>query len=350
MSEGEASRRIAAARVIRTFPLARTHLEGGAIHLCAIYELHKYITKDNHKELLREAAGKSTRAVAEMIAARFPKPDVRPTVEALVPQASLPVTTTETLPSPGHACLPVPAPPQVRPRVEPLSATRYRVELAVSDTTKEKLELVRDLMRHRNPTGDLERIFDVALDLLLTKLEKERLGRSSRTKVKTRSVSAGDPTASAQPETVATSLDAVREAERAERASAPRDARTGGSDGQHAFERSDEHANPNVAQAGRSTRVRREGDDVEQAAPRAISEVAGGSDKFAPAKKPVRRGHIARAVRREVCARDGNQCTYVDAEGNRCPARGFLELDHIHPEALGGERRGDQSQTSMQNA
>ena len=30
------------------------------------------------------------------------------------------------------------------------------------------------------------------------------------------------------------------------------------------------------------------------------------------------------------------QCSYVDAEGNRCPARGFLELDHLHPKALGG--------------
>ncbi len=30
------------------------------------------------------------------------------------------------------------------------------------------------------------------------------------------------------------------------------------------------------------------------------------------------------------------QCSYVDTHGNRCPARAFLELDHIHPKALGG--------------
>ena len=50
----------------------------------------------------------------------------------------------------------------------------------------------------------------------------------------------------------------------------------------------------------------------------------------------ARRGYVSRDVRREVFARDGEQCTYRDAEGNRCPARGFLELDHIDPQALGG--------------
>ena len=49
MSEGEAHRRIAAARVLRRFPLARTYLEHGRIHLCAIYEIYKHISEDNHE-------------------------------------------------------------------------------------------------------------------------------------------------------------------------------------------------------------------------------------------------------------------------------------------------------------
>ncbi len=49
-----------------------------------------------------------------------------------------------------------------------------------------------------------------------------------------------------------------------------------------------------------------------------------------------RRRHIPREVRRQVFERDGERCSYVDAEGNRCPASGFLELDHVHPKALGG--------------
>jgi hypothetical protein len=49
-----------------------------------------------------------------------------------------------------------------------------------------------------------------------------------------------------------------------------------------------------------------------------------------------RRGYVPRAVRREVFERDGEQCTYVDDLGRRCPSRSFLELDHRTPRALGG--------------
>jgi len=42
-------------------------------------------------------------------------------------------------------------------------------------------------------------------------------------------------------------------------------------------------------------------------------------------------------VRREVFARDGEQCAFISEAGVRCDARSFLEIDHIHPKALGGE-------------
>ena len=90
MSESEAQRRIAVARVVRRFPLAGRYIERGAIHLCALYEMHKHLTDDNHEELLREASGKTTKAVAEMIAARFPRADVHACIEPLVPQPALP--------------------------------------------------------------------------------------------------------------------------------------------------------------------------------------------------------------------------------------------------------------------
>jgi hypothetical protein len=54
------------------------------------------------------------------------------------------------------------------------------VELTVSSEVRAKLERVKNLMLHRNPTGDLERIFETALDLLVMKLEKERLGKTTR--------------------------------------------------------------------------------------------------------------------------------------------------------------------------
>ena len=48
--------------------------------------------------------------------------------------------------------------------------------------------------------------------------------------------------------------------------------------------------------------------------------------------------HVAAAVRRVVCARDGHQCRYVDALGRRCPERHRLEYHHGRPFARGGDR------------
>jgi hypothetical protein len=45
--------------------------------------------------------------------------------------------------------------------------------------------------------------------------------------------------------------------------------------------------------------------------------------------------HVPASVKRAVWARDGGQCAFVGTEG-RCTARGFLELHHVEPFALGG--------------
>jgi hypothetical protein len=46
--------------------------------------------------------------------------------------------------------------------------------------------------------------------------------------------------------------------------------------------------------------------------------------------------YVPREVRRAVHARDGEQCSFFSEEGERCPERGFLELDHRTPVARGG--------------
>jgi 5-methylcytosine-specific restriction endonuclease McrA len=42
-------------------------------------------------------------------------------------------------------------------------------------------------------------------------------------------------------------------------------------------------------------------------------------------------------VKREVYARDGGCCSYVDPLGRRCTETRYLELDHLMPFAHGGE-------------
>jgi len=45
---------------------------------------------------------------------------------------------------------------------------------------------------------------------------------------------------------------------------------------------------------------------------------------------------VPRATRRAVFERDGERCTFTDAEGHRCTATTWLELDHITARARGG--------------
>jgi hypothetical protein len=57
--------------------------------------------------------------------------------------------------------------------------------------------------------------------------------------------------------------------------------------------------------------------------------------------RPPRASHDERTipahVRRAVRLRDGDQCTFVGAEGHRCQERRFLEFDHVREIARGGE-------------
>ncbi len=56
-----------------------------------------------------------------------------------------------------------------------------------------------------------------------------------------------------------------------------------------------------------------------------------------PGADPRQRGrHIPAHVRRQIAARDGERCSFVDDRGQRCRETGGLELHHDHPFALGG--------------
>ena len=65
-------------------------------------------------------------------------------------------------------------------------------------------------------------------------------------------------------------------------------------------------------------------------------ERLGKSERPQRVQRPTKPGRIARAVRREVFERDGEQCTFIIESGARCPSRTLLELDHIESRALGG--------------
>lgn len=74
----------------------------------------------------------------------------------------------------------------------------------------------------------------------------------------------------------------------------------------------------------------------------------GKTDRPQKKPRPAKKGHVTNAVRRTVYERDDAQCTFVDDRGQRCPARGFLELDHRKERARGGGDGADNVRVSCQ--
>jgi 5-methylcytosine-specific restriction endonuclease McrA len=224
MSDGEASRRLNAARLVRRFPSVLGRIERGEIHLSALRQLRPYLAEENLDAVLDEAKGKTRGQLDELIARRFPRPNA-PTIEIPIVAS---MTTATAGATPALAC---PA------RIEPLSATSVLVQMTMTAEGYVALKRAKELLGHCIPDGDTVKVIERALRTLVEDLERDRRAKTPR------------PRASVRP------------------------------------------------------------------------------------SKP---GHIAAATRREVFARDGERCTYVDAKGRRCECRTRIELDHIQPRARGG--------------
>jgi hypothetical protein len=325
LSEDEACRRIEVARLARQYPGIYPRLAAGQLSLSVVALLKPHLSEATAEELLQLVSGSSVERTKELLAARFPHPDVASTIRKLPerPFAQLPSnpgeqnvvsssaepasldrpTTTIQLP-PAHTAAQPQSPAQSsmqplaspRPIVEPLSKGRYKVQFTADTQLKEKLELARDLMRHTQPDGDLAPILSRALDLLIEQIMKRRFGaRAARTPVAETSKHNGVPP--------------VKGTVHAESAQPPA-----------------------VELAGSATNVAPGG----SVAPASEDDKAPKPSPASPAPAETTATTIPRATRRDVTERDGLRCTWQAPDGTRCNARAWLELDHRHPRARGG--------------
>src|SRR4029077_3742443 len=71
-----------------------------------------------------------------------------------------------------------------RPRASsvPRSPGRYKVEFTAGQALHDKLEQLRDLLRHRVPDGDLAVIVELAVDQLVDKTMKRRFAQTQAPK------------------------------------------------------------------------------------------------------------------------------------------------------------------------
>jgi hypothetical protein len=155
LSDSEAYDRMKAAKVVRRFPAVLGMLASGRVSLTTIRLLAPHLTPANHQELFAAASGMGKRQLQELLAQRFPEPDV--------------CSSVRPLSTPNGVFTPVPA-----PLVRPLSPDRYQVTFTTSGQTCAKLELAQDLLRHAVPSGDPGQIFARALDVLVEELVKQK--------------------------------------------------------------------------------------------------------------------------------------------------------------------------------
>jgi hypothetical protein len=284
LSEHETYNRIEVARAGRKFPALLDRLADGSLNLTTARMVARHLTSENVEELLAATAHRRKAEVEELIAARFPSPDVTSSIRKLpAPGRSVvkaaggaepagaaaehdegmatdgkaaivtatfqsesreaPPAPVQTVSSSGVAtstARPVVTTDPRRSLVRPLAPERYEIRFTARAETREKLRQAQDLLRHAVPSGDPAEIIDRALTALLDQLAKKKQAATER--------------------------------------------------------------------------------------PAAVSRATRAGSRHVPA-----------AVRREVWRRDEGRCAFVATSGRRCAERGFLELHHLRPYGIGGE-------------
>jgi 5-methylcytosine-specific restriction endonuclease McrA len=187
MSEDTALKRIRVARAARQFPAIFPALADGCVGLSAVLLLVPHLAADTAVELLAAAAHKTNAEIEQLLAQRFPKPDV-PTLVQPVPVQEMcgelavrPVVPSDAPDLPFQVG-PVSGPAALRARLAPLSPGRFALQLTVDQATHDKLRYAQALLGHALPSGEVEKVIDRALDALIDKLEKQKFAKSDRSR------------------------------------------------------------------------------------------------------------------------------------------------------------------------
>jgi hypothetical protein len=214
MSEGAAGRRVTGARVCRRFP-EHSRWSLGELHLSALCELGAYLNPENANELLEACRRKTRRQVEHLLAARFPRPDVREQIrrlpgrtgmlgavnagqmsssQARPPEAdemrkvagAQPEVTDQRREAASAEMAGIPAgrghgtggPPALsgarRRELEALSVDRFGVHFTAGVELRDLIERARAVASHRLPKGDLASLMKLALTTFVQQEEKRR--------------------------------------------------------------------------------------------------------------------------------------------------------------------------------
>ena len=148
MCESSAGRRILAARVCRKLPEGFARVARGELSLSALCAMSRHLNAENALELAALCSRRSRRDVEKLLAARFPRAEVRDSVR----------------------------------RIEALAADRFGVHFTADSEFCGLLEQARALASHRLPRGEMSELMKLGLKAFIREAEKQRfaVGRKPR--------------------------------------------------------------------------------------------------------------------------------------------------------------------------
>jgi hypothetical protein len=177
--------------------------------------------------------------------------------------------------------------------MSPLSAETFAVQFTASREFRDKISEARALLCHSVPDGDLARIFEKGLDLLIEKVKKKRFGLDRKASARAgRSSESSESTLKEDTGAPSISPDSVVKEE----------GRAGGAEADA------------IAEANAS-------ESLDGAAPSAPGAGADLPDSQAGSR------HIPDAIKRAVYERDSGRCTFLDDQGRKCTSS-RVQFDH----------------------
>jgi hypothetical protein len=194
LTEESAYKRIRVARTARQFPQIFTALADGRLNLTDVILLTPHLRPDTAGELLEAAANKTRCELEQVLAERFPKPDLPTRLEAVaISGTQLSPGTVDQDAEHAEGCdardLQLSAGTveqggRTSKPVTPLAARKYGLQLTMPQETYDKLRYIQDLLGHQAPPGDVIQVVDRAFDALIERLEKRKFAATQRPRPK----------------------------------------------------------------------------------------------------------------------------------------------------------------------
>jgi 5-methylcytosine-specific restriction endonuclease McrA len=199
-SEDEAYNRIHAARAARRYPVIFEMIADGRLRLIGARLLRKYLTPATAAELLEAATHKTRKQIEQLLADRFPRPDVPAQIVALpapvahnearpelvLEQVGQDRKSVDVVPAPAlaeHSAVAPPCQNQAPPlRVEPLGTKRYGLHATIDERTNDLLQEAQDLV-DGPPAGRVPQILYEALLDYVAKLRKRKFAATDKPRV-----------------------------------------------------------------------------------------------------------------------------------------------------------------------